>query len=285
MVPLKVVVTGASGFLGTYVLRVLALQENVETIAVTRREISGWCRVSDYSQSPAGDVLIHLAQDNDRAQVAKTSQEYQEKALTTLAALLEKGYSRVVYASSALLYGDACIRAHLPNDKIRVDDAYSHIKRRSELAVLKLSVGVVARLANIYGPGMSPNNVISTILRQLPQATSLEIIDRNPVRDFIWAEDAAEAVVALAISHSMNGNEGGLYNIGTGVGTSIGTLADMVLDIAGQTGRSVIAKCPSDRESSLILDFSATTAACGWMPKTTLQQGLVHLLNRIKEKT
>ena len=120
MVPLKVVVTGCLRFSGCiYVLRVLALQENVEAIAVTRREIFGWCRVSDYSQSPAGDVLIHLAQDNDRAQVAKTSQEYQEKALTTLAALLEKGYSRVVYASSALLYGNAGIRAHLPNDKIR----------------------------------------------------------------------------------------------------------------------------------------------------------------------
>ena len=57
MQPLKIVVTGASGFLGGYVLRMLAAQQNVEAIAVTRKEISGWCRVSDYSQSPAGDVL------------------------------------------------------------------------------------------------------------------------------------------------------------------------------------------------------------------------------------
>ena len=284
MEPLKVVVTGASGFLGACVLRVLAAQQKVEAIAVTRREISGWCKVPDYSQSPVGDVLIHLAEDNDRAQVAKAGEAYEEKVLATLAALLGKGYRRVVYASSAVLYGDADIRAHLPNDPIRSDDAYTRIKRRSELAVLKLPVGVVVRLANIYGPGMSPNNVISTILRQIPRAGSLEIIDTNPVRDFIWVEDAAEGIVALALSHSRNGNEGGLYNLGTGVGTSIGALADMVLDIDRQTGRPVNAKFSSGRQSSLILDFSATTSACGWRPKTSLQQGLSHLLNRTKER-
>jgi UDP-glucose 4-epimerase len=284
MEPLKVVVTGASGFLGACVLRVLAAQQNVEAIAVTRREISGWCRVPDYSQSPVGDVLIHLAEDNDRAQVAKAGQAYEEKVLATLAALLGKGYRRVVYASSAVLYGDADIRAHLPNDPIRNDDAYTRIKRLSELAVLKLPVGVVVRLANIYGPGMSQNNVMSTILRQIPGADSLEVMETNPVRDFVWVQDAAEGIVALALGHFKKGNEGGLYNLGTGVGTSIGALAGMALEIAGQTDRPVKAKFSSDRHSSLILDSSDTTSTCGWKPKTSLQQGLAHLLNRIKER-
>ncbi len=284
MEPLKVVVTGASGFLGACVLRVLAEQQNVEAIAVTRREISGWCRVPDYSQSPVGDVLIHLAEDNDRSQVAKAGQTYEENVLATLAALLGKGYRRVVYASSSVLYGDADIRAHLPNDPIRSDDAYMRIKRLSELAVFKLPGGVVVRLANIYGPGMSQNNVMSTILRQIPGTGSLEVMDTNPVRDFVWVQDAAEGIVALALGLFKKGNEGGLYNLGTGVGTSIGALAGMALEIAGQTDRPVKAKFSSDRQSSLILDFSATTTTCGWTPKTTLRQGLTHLLNRIRER-
>lgn len=284
MQPLRVVIIGASGFLGSCVLRVLAAQQNVEAIAVTRKEISGWCSVPDYSQSPIGDVLIHLAEDNDRTQVAKAGQAYEEKVLTTLTTLLAKGYRRVVYASSAVLYGDADIRAHLPNDLIRLDDAYTRVKRLSELAVLKSPGGVVVRLANIYGPGMSQNNVMSTILRQIRGTGPLEVMDTNPVRDFVWVQDAAEGIAALALNHFQNSDEGRLYNLGTGVGTSIGELAGMTLEIAGQTDRPVKAKHSLDRQSSLIVDFSDTTSSCGWRPKTSLRQGLTHLLNIMEER-
>jgi UDP-glucose 4-epimerase len=224
-----------------------------------------------------------LAEDNDRAQVTKSGQAYEEDVLATLTALLAKGYRRVVYASSAVLYGDADIRAHFPNDPIRSDDAYTRVKRLSELAVLKLPVGIVVRLANIYGPGMSKKNVMSAILRQIPGEGTLEVMDTNPVRDFIWVEDAAEGIVALALNHVKEGNESGLYNLGTGVGTSIGTLVNMALEIAGQSDRPVKTKRSLGQRSSLILDFSDTTSACGWRPKTSLRQGLHHMLHLQKE--
>jgi UDP-glucose 4-epimerase len=285
MQQLKVVITGASGFLGGCVQRKLAAQKNVEVIAVTRRDIHGWCSVPDYSQSPIGDVLIHLAEDNDRARVAVAAQAYEEKVQATLAALLEKGYRRVVYASSAVLYGDADMQAHFPDDPVRIDDAYTHVKRLSELAVLKLPSGIVVRLANIYGPGMSKNNVMSAILRQLSGEGVLEVMDTSPVRDFIWVEDAAEGIVALALNLAENGSERGLYNLGTGVGTSIGALASMALKLARKPDRPVKSIQLPDRPSSLILDFSDTTTACGWRPTTTLLQGLTQLLHIRKERT
>lgn len=285
MQPLKVIITGASGFLGSHVLQVLAAQQNVEAIAVTRKDISGWCRVSDYSQSPVGDVLIHLAEDSDRAQVAKSGQAYEEKARETLVALLKKGYRRVVYISSAVLYGDADAWPHFPNDPIRIDDAYTHLKRQSELAVLELSTGVVVRLSNIYGPGMSQNNVMSTILRQIPGTGSLEVMDTSPVRDFLWVEDAAEGIVSLSLRHLREGNKGKLYNLGTGIGTSIGELASMALEIAGQADRPVEGRHISGRQSKLILDFSDTTSVCGWRPRTSLRQGLTRLLHIKEERT
>ena len=54
---MKIVITGASGFLGGYVLRLLCKYENIEVIPVTRKDIDGWCTLSDYSESPVGDVL------------------------------------------------------------------------------------------------------------------------------------------------------------------------------------------------------------------------------------
>jgi UDP-glucose 4-epimerase len=281
---MKVVITGASGFLGTYILRLLSKQKNVEAIPVTRKKIPGWCRVLDYTQSPVGDVLIHLAEDNDRERVSKSGKAYEEKALDTLAALLAKRYRLVVYVSSSVLYGDTDIHAHRPNDPIQSNDAYTRVKRQSEMAVLKLPTGIVVRPANIYGPGMSKNNVMSAILQQIPGMGKLEVMDTNPVRDFIWVEDAAEGIVALALSNFKDGNKCTLFNLGTSVGTSIGSLAELALDIGGQPNRIVYAKNASDRQSRLILDFSDTTSTCGWQPKTSLRHGLTFMLQMDEER-
>lgn len=283
MKPLKVVITGATGFLGRYVLRELAARRNIQPIPVTRREVNGWSRVTDYAQSPVGDVLIHLAENNNRSEVAEAGQSYLTEKLTTLTSLLAKPYHRVVYASSSVLYGDADVEAHSTSDMIQNDDYYARVKRLSELNVLKSPGGVVVRLANIYGPGMSIDNVISTVLQQIPGEGFLEVFDKNPVRDFIWVEDAAEGIVSLALHPFDSSNEERLFNLGSGIGTSIETLARTALEIAGQQERSVKAKFSSDRKSNIVLDVSATTSVCGWRPKTSLRQGLIHILNTREE--
>jgi len=279
MPTLTVVITWATGFIGSYVLHLLSAQQNIETIAVTRRDLSGWCKVSDYSQSPAGDILIHLAENNDRAEVNKFDQTYEIQVLNTLSALLAKGYRRVVYVSSSLLYGDLDCHAHSPNDPIHSDDTYSRVKRLSEMAVSKLPGGLVVRLANTYGPGMSKTNVMSAILQQIPGEGPLKVMDTSPVRDFIWVEDAAEGIVALALSNLREGYESRLFNLGTGIGTSIGSLAELALHIADQPHRIVTTNQAFDRQSSLILDSSDTTLACGWQPRVSLRQGLTRSLN------
>lgn len=283
--PLKVVVTGATGFVGGRVLRLLREHSQVELVPVTRQRIPHWCCVTDYAQSPSGDVLIHLAENCDRGQVANLGTAYEESIRASLSALLEKGYHRIVYASSAVLYGDEDTRPYLTSDRVVIADAYARVKYQSELAVLNSPGGMVVRLANVYGQGMSENNVMSAILRQIPGSGALSVMDTSPVRDFISVDDVAEGIVALALRHNQNGNTGGLYNLGTGIGTSIGALACMALEIAGQSDRRVETKSNTKRQSSLVLDHSQTTLDCGWRPKTTLHQGITDLLQKRKERT
>jgi len=245
-------------------------------VGVSRREVPGAHRVDDYADSPAGDVLVHLAEDSDRLRVTRAGKGYEEAARATLRALLGKGFRRVAYVSSAVLYGDADSRAHRPGDPLQINDTYTRIKRQSELAVLGAPAGTVVRPSNLYGPGMSTGTVLSAILRQIPGTGRLSVMDTTPVRDFLWVEDAAEGIAALACLEE--NRDGGVFNLGTGVGTMIGDVARMALKIAGQPEREVTALQAAGRRSSLILDYSDTAAACGWGPRVSLREGLTRLL-------
>jgi UDP-glucose 4-epimerase len=269
-----VVVTGASGFLGRAVVRALAQRSGVRVQPVSRQPIADGLRVHSYAETPHGDVLIHLAEEADRQKVAALGAAYQSAAVHTVAELLGRSYARVVYASSALLYGDASSRPHMPDDPVAVTDAYTRLKHTAEQAVLESSSGVVARLSNIYGPGMSSRNVISTILGQIPGSGPLTVMDTTSVRDFLWVDDAADAFVELATATTAHG----IFNVATSVGTSIGDVARLALEIAGETGREIVAT-RTGGASTIIADDVRMTREFGWKARVGLRDGLAYLLS------
>jgi UDP-glucose 4-epimerase len=277
---LKVVITGASGFLGKYILKELNKKNDIEIIPVSRKKIPGWVVVSDYSDSPVADILIHLAQNNNRALTNQLGKSHEEKTIKTFINLLSKDYSRVIYISSSVLYGDKQLGLLTENNPIEVIDTYTQIKYRSELEVFSKQFGLTIRLANVYGPGMSKSNVLSNILNQIPGKGSLQVMDCKPIRDFIWAEDVAKAIVELTFNNSSKEK---IFNVGTGIGTSIESLASLALGIAGESDRLVYESFPVNRRSSVILDSSLTKYACGWVSETSLECGLKKMLSITKK--
>jgi UDP-glucose 4-epimerase len=272
---MRVIVTGASGFVGRPVLHRLRAM-GADVIGVARHSVSaepGIVQVADYSQTPIGDVLVHLAESSDRRQVAREAAAYEDQAAATLESLLTKHYPRVVYASSAILYGDQSSRPSRPEDRVVVGDSYTRVKRAAESAILRCPGGVVARLANLYGPGMSKDNVISTILSQVPGAGPLVVAADSPIRDFLWVDDAAAALSTMALGAAV-----GVFNVGSGEGAAVREVAETALRIAGESQRSVVARAPAKRTSRLVLDIEKTVAAFDWHPSVTLSDGLGRLV-------
>jgi dTDP-glucose 4,6-dehydratase len=154
-------------------------------------------------------------------------------------------------------------------------DTYTRMKRRSEIAVLEASTGVAVRLSNVYGPEMSASSVLAAVLRQIPGAGPLLVNDASPIRDFLWVEDAAEGIAALATIEGAHG----VLNLATGIGTSIGVAARVALDLAGEPGREIVSS-GRPQNSVTVADYSRTTRVCGWRPRVSLGDGLALLVGR-----
>jgi UDP-glucose 4-epimerase len=271
---MTVVVTGASGFIGGAVLKVLA-ERKIGAIAVSRRPVNASVQsvqVTNYRETPHGDALIHLAESSHQSTIEQIGPEYAREVTTLVEHLIAKEYRRFIYASSAVVYNADRPGGQHTHDAVVPSHIYARSKYENEQRVLGAG-GVAARISNVYGQGMSKDNVVSRILDQLHDAGPIHIIDDNPVRDFIWVDDVAEALVDMAL-----GSATGPFNIGSGIGTSIRDLAHVATRLAGPAPRALAPSHPTRDVNVRVLDISTTAAAFGWRPAVTLEQGLGRLI-------
>jgi len=267
----RIIVTGASGFLGRAVLTSFSTN-GIEVIGLSRSAIDGLTCVQSYVDAPSGDVLVHLAEANDRAWVNAQGAEYETAAIDSFHCLLAKRYTRTIYASSAAIYGDACNWHRRTDEVVTPTDAYMRIKHACEQAVLQAG-GIAVRFTNLYGPGMAKSNVVSAVLSQLTLDGPISLYDTSPVRDFLWVNNAAEAVLAMVKVPTT-----GIFNVGTAIGTSIQTLVETALKEGGQEGRPILSRTTNARASTLTVDITPTIAAFQWQPSMLLADGLSQLI-------
>jgi nucleoside-diphosphate-sugar epimerase len=265
-------VTGAAGFLGGAVM-VQGARENLAISGWSRRQVPGLRTVTGYEELPAASdtVLVHLAQRRD------ASAPRDEAEVDLCRALARQPWRHIVYASSALVYGDSEIHARRPDEPVTAHSDYAGMKLECE-NIVRRAGGTCLRFVNLYGAGMGANTVIADILRQIPGQGALELRDVTPVREFIWIEDAARCITAACRAMA-----GGVLNAGTGIGLSIGDVARRALELSGESSRPVVGRGDSGRASCLVVDISLTRATLEWAPRTSLDTGLAALIREKRE--
>lgn len=276
---MKIVVTGASGFLGNKLVNELN-KRNFETCAVSRKatHFKNSCIVKSYMDTPGGDVLIHLAEDSNRLKVNKMGKAYLDSNLALAKALVKKDFKRIVYASSVVLYGDKSSKPYKPGDAVEASDIYSETKMQCERFYKKYNA-VIARFSNVYGDGMSSDNVVTKILNQINITNDVFIWDDKPIRDFLHVNDGIEALIKMA-----TGSKNGIYNVASGKSISIRELFDIV-SIATNNDKeyNLFVTNPSEISSNIMIDISDTVDSFSWNPKIKLEHGIKELLMKQRE--
>jgi GDP-L-fucose synthase len=133
---------------------------------------------------------------------------------------------------------------------------------------------------NLYGPGddFDPeySHVIPALIKKCVDAVKLgasEIVlwgTGNPTREFIYVEDAAEAIVMAMEKY----NKGAPVNIGTGVEISITDLANLIARLTDYKGKIVWDASKPDGQPRRRVDTSRAESEFGFKAKTNFEEGL-----------
>jgi UDP-glucose 4-epimerase len=294
---MRVLITGGAGFIGSHLARALQERASVRILDNLRtgdRQSLEGCNVDFVKASVLDnaalqnvisdvDVVFHLAAmvgvqesiDNPRgcieANVIGT--------LNVLEAAARAGVRRLVFASSAAIYGDdppvptpetAPPSPKSPYAMTKLDGEYLCEMFRQEGGLKTATV----RFFNVFGPGQNPVSpyaaAVPTFLRRAICGEEMTIFgDGEQTRDFVYVQDVVSSLLFLG----ENSDLAGAYNCGYGQQITINEIASRVLALTQSKSRVThLPARPGDVRHSCA--STERLRACGWRPVSGLEEGL-----------
>ena len=260
---MKVAVTGATGLVGRALVAALR-ERGDEVVEVGRGE--------DPPREP--DLLVHLAaQTVVSAAFDDPVATFEANVALTWRVLAAAGARRSIVASSDQVYGP---HAPVPTPEtapLAPEGPYAASKAAADVLARTQPGTVVARLANVFGPGdrhesrLVPGTIAAVRAGRRPVIRG----DGSAARDLLHVDDAVAALLALAEA----GEPGEAYNVGTGTPRTVSEVIAAVLAAAGSDLEpEVLGGTPAGEGGRRALDVTKIRAATGWSPAVSLEEGL-----------
>ncbi len=222
-----------------------------------------------------------------------------EGSFNVMEACHKNGVKRLVYSSSASVYGDAISEPMTEEHPFNNDNFYGATKIASEamLHAFHHRYGlpfVGLRYMNVYGPRQDYKGAyIAVIMKMIDAIDNGQPItiygDGSQAYDFVFVEDCARANVQAMKADTVDE----FYNVGTGIRTSIKELAELIIDITqadvsiefGAAGKTFVKNrigCPKKAEQQL--EFKAKTSLREGLEKLIVWKRKHNNINQNKEK-
>ncbi|HJJ42323.1 MAG TPA: SDR family oxidoreductase, partial [Methanocorpusculum sp.] len=209
----------------------------------------------------------------------KSNQVNAVGTLNILTAAKNHKIRKVVFSASAAAYGDNPIFPKKETMQTEPLSPYAVQKITSEMycRIFSELYGVKTvslRYFNVFGPGQDPNGeyaaVIAKFTEKITKHQSPTIYGSGEqTRDFVYVKDVVDANLL-----SMDSEITGLFNIGTGIQTSLNDLAEMIMKAAGIKADIIYEKARDGDILYSVADISKAKKILGYSPKYTIEDGI-----------
>ena len=311
MVTMNIVITGGSGFVGSYLCEKL-INDGHKIIVIDNLLTGSRENINDLLDNENFSFIEHDVQDHieieDKVDYvlhfasAASPKAYTEHPVNTLKAgsvgtintlgLAKKHSAEYLLASTSEVYGDPLISPQNeeywgnvnPNGERSM---YDEAKRFAEAAVATYSRSYglktkIVRIFNTYGPRMQLNDgrVVTNFIVQALRNENITIYgDGTQTRSFSYVEDTVAGIISL-----MNSTEYDVFNIGNPNEMTVGQLAEKIIELTDSTSEIKYLELPNDDPKQRKPDITKAKTKLNWEPKVNLDEGLSKTIKWVEEQ-
>lgn len=291
----RVVVTGASGFIGAHLVAALE-SETAEVFALVRThsDPGRLVKLNTFAKKITVDLLDYKAVGNELAAirphyvfhtaVSRDKDHWQatldlngSATLNLLHACLSPSLQKFVHCGSSLEYGDIKVPFG-ESDAIRPSSLFGASKAAATLQLQQLALAksfpvVVLRLFHVYGILDSEQRLVPTAIKSFLSNRPITLTESGYCHDFVYVGDVVKACLLAAAKEGMSGQ---IFNIASGEPVTNEHVVALIGAIIGKR-TEIIAGAFSPREwdkANWYADISRARKELDWRPDTSLQLGL-----------
>lgn len=295
---MNVLVTGAAGFIGARLLRIL-VSEGCRVSALVRpntsrelsRDLESRIQIveGDIQSNETGrtveslrpEICVHLAWITTPGVYLSSPENLNlVTGSVKLATVLASSGCRKMVAAGTCFEYDTSLGVLSENSPVAPRTLYAASKlalytmlnKYTSLTKMKFAW---PRIFYLYGPGEHDRRLVPTLVRSFLKEEPVKMTAPDKVRDYLHVDDVASAIWAVAKSDHQ-----GPVNIGSGAGVTLGFLSEQIARLTGKPNQAKFNALPDDpADPAAVQADNRLLRSIGWKPKYSLDDGLKNAID------